>query len=189
MVNVGPRVVGIGDIPMNVAPILFAGLALASPLVYFAYDANAGASPDAALAATADETAPSSQTYEGVIRIGLAVGAPYPLCPLQCTFGYSFLDDDAEDFEVAEGVRTIKVVAHWSATTPATRDLSVGLYRQDDECGEGCYMGMAGDEGSQWASFTLEDPEPGLYHVSARPAGPAYAGARQDVWFEVTVTA
>lgn len=173
---------------MNIATVLVAGLVLAAPIAYLAYadTADAAASPIGVAGDDANEDS-GSQTIQSVERMGVSVGVPGPSCPLQCTMGYGFTGESAADFEIPEGIRSVDVVAHWTAAAPTTRDLWVFLYQQDDACGEGCYMGVAGDHGVERVTFTLEDPEPGVYHVGATPTGRAYATIEQDVWFEVTL--
>lgn len=176
---------------MNVPILIVAALVALPAGSYLTYQTLA---PEETALATSDagphepHAAPAHPDHErhtGTQTITLAVGVPYPTCPLQCTMGYSFFGSDGLEFDVPEGATSIEVRASWDAL-PA-QELSVGLYHPDEECGEGCWMGVAGDTGSGEVEFTFEDPEPDPYRVSAHGSGPAYAVAKQDVSLEVVV--
>lgn len=151
-------------------------------------DATCAGEP--AVPAPADEPAPAAAAEEervaGRQTIGVAANAPYPTCPTSCTVGYSFFGSGGVEVPVREGATRIDVVARWTPTTPLTETLRVGVYVRDDPCGEGCWMGVAGEKGAREVSFSLDDPAPATHRVSAHLAGPG-AGARQDVEFEVLV--
>lgn len=151
-------------------------------------DADTGPAPaDDAAPASGDAASTQDEAFAHTQTIDLAVVAPYPACPLQCSVGYGFMGSGGLTFVVLEGATRVVVTATWTPTTPASETLDVSLARRDPSCGEGCHRGVADAQGARSVTFELADPEPGDHLVWAGPTGPAGAALRQDVHLEVAV--
>lgn len=187
----GARRVG-GSI-LNLSVILIAGLLVVPSAGYLTFDALAVEGDTFALGHARPRESPppaaaprEPEHHRGVQSIDLAVGGPFPTCPLECTMGYHF-GEDGLAFDVPEGATRVVVRATWEAAAPTAHRLHVGLYTPDADCGEGCWRGQASEEGRSGLAFELVDPAPGPYRVSASGVGPAYAVAKQDVRLDAVV--
>lgn len=167
---------------------LAALMALAVPVgLSLADTPSAAATSDPSPAASSSASrGGAAETFAHTQSIDAAVVAPYPTCPLSCSLGYGVIDEGLV-FPVRENATRVVVTATWSPSTPASETLEVSLSRQDPDCGEGCYRGLAEERGARSVTFELDAPEPGDHMVWAWPVGPAGAALRQDVHLEVAV--
>lgn len=193
---------------MNLSVILVAGVLALPPVGYLTYqtiepvDPHADPTPgvDTPMATLSDPApqaseAPSeedasaqqqaSERYAGTQRIEYGAGAPWPTCPLQCTYGFS-KGSGGLVFSVPPGATRIEVRAVWDARTPATHELGVYLFEPMDDC-EYCWISVRGREGPSAITFSYGAPEPGEYLLSAQGTGRAHVVLDQDVRLEAAV--
>lgn len=130
---------------------------------------------------------PGPARHVSVETSGPTVAFPYPTCPLNCGMEYGLAGEGRLEFDVPEGATSIEVLAHWSAESPFTREMSVWLTTPDAECGEECWMAVATETGTEQVTFTYDAPEPGTYSVSTHFTMPVAASLRQDAWLEAVV--
>lgn len=127
------------------------------------------------------------ETFSGKQTLGLYATAPDPKCPLNCWFGYGLFGTDGPEFEVGEGATRIVVTTTWTPNLPAANRLDVRLYREDAECGKGCFIGIGHGAGVSRVVFEADEVAAGTHLLDATPSTPLGVAVQQDVWFEVEV--